>query len=960
VRNKIYLMIGTAVLFFASVVYAKFDPSFIWTTLETPHFLIHFHQGGEDLAKRAAVIAEDVHQRMSPRMKWTPSQKTHLVLADVADEANGQTSPIPYDQIILYVTQPSGQPGFGATAYDDWLRVLITHEYTHALHMDMVNGIPKGIQTVFGRIYFPNMFEPVWMIEGLATYEETELTSGGRGRSPGAEMVLRMAALEGPFPELPQASVYPDFWPSGQVPYLFGESFTRYIAEKYGRDTLADISVAYSGRGFPFLVASTGEKVLHRSYADLWEEWKGVLKDRFRQQEQTIRAQGITSSNVLTRRGNLNISPAFAPDGKRIAYSVVNSDEFPGIFIMNVDGSNDRKIVENAFSTSASGSSLAWSPDGTRLYYTKRDVQGNTNLFNDLYAFDLTTGKELRLTEGLRARDPHPSLDGKKLVFVANRMAHNRLGVLNISLDRQQPVAQSDIVWLGPESPDQYSTPQWSHDGTKIAVCVHQANGFQDIRLLDALGNKLADISQDRALDGAPAWSSDDHYLYFSSDRSGIFNLYAYEMETKTIFQITNVLGGAFTPSPSPDNTRLAFSSYSAAGYDIHMLMLDKASWKSAEPYHDPYPVVQHEDRPVETKASPYSPLGTIYPRFWLPWLGYSQASGTLYGLFTFGQDVVQHHQYYFTALYGPQHDRIWYDLDYYYDGLYPTVRAHLTDGDNIFIGMLNRNREYVERDRMIDLSLVFPFVKTAKQHSLIAGYRWKNLSPLTTLLPYDVRPATGVMSSIKAGYKFNNARDYGHSISPEQGRTFELGYERLDKNIGSDIDLRKYTVDWHEFINLPWQHHVLLARMFAGSSSGDIIPQRAYQLGGDNRGDITLSPDDQVVDLRGYPVNALRGQKAALATLEYRFPIIDLDKGWNTKPIYFRRMHGAVFYEAGNAWDHAFHGDELKRSAGAELRFDLFLAYYLPVTMRIVFANGLDEQGQKVLYLGFWAPIEL
>ena len=38
-------------------VYAKFDPSFVWTTLETPHFLIHYHQDGEEIAKRAAVIA---------------------------------------------------------------------------------------------------------------------------------------------------------------------------------------------------------------------------------------------------------------------------------------------------------------------------------------------------------------------------------------------------------------------------------------------------------------------------------------------------------------------------------------------------------------------------------------------------------------------------------------------------------------------------------------------------------------------------------------------------------------------------------------------------------------------------------------------------------------------------------------------------------------------------------------
>jgi len=59
----ILFLISAACLFFSSTTSAKFDPSFVWTTLETPHFFIHYHQGGEETAKKAAVIAEDVHAR---------------------------------------------------------------------------------------------------------------------------------------------------------------------------------------------------------------------------------------------------------------------------------------------------------------------------------------------------------------------------------------------------------------------------------------------------------------------------------------------------------------------------------------------------------------------------------------------------------------------------------------------------------------------------------------------------------------------------------------------------------------------------------------------------------------------------------------------------------------------------------------------------------------------------------
>jgi hypothetical protein len=62
--------------------HAKFDPAFIWSTLETDHFLIHYHQDGEAIARKAAAIAEDVHERLVPRLRWEPKDKTHLVLVD--------------------------------------------------------------------------------------------------------------------------------------------------------------------------------------------------------------------------------------------------------------------------------------------------------------------------------------------------------------------------------------------------------------------------------------------------------------------------------------------------------------------------------------------------------------------------------------------------------------------------------------------------------------------------------------------------------------------------------------------------------------------------------------------------------------------------------------------------------------------------------------------------------------
>jgi outer membrane protein assembly factor BamA len=135
------------------------------------------------------------------------------------------------------------------------------------------------------------------------------------------------------------------------------------------------------------------------------------------------------------------------------------------------------------------------------------------------------------------------------------------------------------------------------------------------------------------------------------------------------------------------------------------------------------------------------------------------------------------------------------------------------------------------------------------------------------------------------------------------------------------------------------------------------VLPQRAFQLGGDNPGDITIPVTDDSVFLRGYPANQFRGNNAALASLEYRFPITDIEVGNNNLPFFFRRVHGAFFVESGNAWDNGFHISDSKSSVGTEGRLDLFLAYYVPITFRIGLAKALDPPRDLMLIFNFWSP---
>ena len=714
---------------------------------------------------------------------------------------------------------------------------------------------------------------------------------------------------------------------------------------------------------------STANRVLGSDYSELWDEWKAELTSRYEADKQKVLAQGFSTSRALTpnqfnKGGYENLAPSISPDGKQIAYFVRNADEHPAIHLMNIDGSADHKLIDNVNSSSPD---IAWREDGKSFYYTKIEVVRNTNLYNDIYYYDLERRKEIRLTKYLRVRDPAPSPDDSKLVFVTNRLGKTRLATMPL-LPEVKIVHEQDISWLNEESEYQFETPRFSPDGQKIVVGVRQPDGYKDIWILDSQGNKLEELMHDRAIDNGAVWSADGRSIYFSSDRSGIFNLYVYDLDHKQISQVSNVLGGAFMPTLTPDGSAIVFVNYSSRGFDIHVMNNQPAISKAAAPYQDPYPVMKYDAQPVNAVQSRYNPLPTLYPHLWLPNFGHSAYSGTLAGLFTFGFDAVQRHSYTLSALYGPSKHRTWYDFNYLYEGWFPSLQIRAQDIDMTYAHLLSQQAgfmaqdDYVERSRMLDASLTFPLLELDQQHSLALGYRRKSVSRLTPMPPwsgYDgAIPAQGRLVSGRVEYLFNDAKKYGYSISPENGRNIELGYEQLDKKIGSDFNLKKYSVDWHEYIDFPFEHHVLLLRGYAGKSTGDLIAQRAFQLGGVGPADMAINVNDTHVYLRGYPVNQYRGQKVGLATVEYRFPIKNIEWGVGNTPFFFKRVHGAVFAEAGNAWDAAFNRKDLKRSVGAEASLDMTLSYFLPITVRLGLYKALDDKRDKMAIVSIWAAL--
>ena len=931
----------------------------VWRTIETEHARINYHEGLDDLAQRLARMVDVVHGELLPLYEYESKFKVEILLVDHVDSPNGFVNVYPYNRIVLYVVPPDRDSVLND--YDDWLRVLISHEYTHVLQLDTKSGLPAAVNRIFGGLMHPNQYMPRWYTEGMAVYDESRFTAGGRERSSMFEMFLRMDVLEDRFWEIDQIPGPVSSWPRGHIPYLYGAKFMQYLADKYGRETFAALGYLYGQRIIPYSLNTILEKITDDNYIRLYEEWKQQLKARYGADFERLKALGLTELNYLTETGENHNSPIFFPTGDRLLY--FHNDNIPGRqgwAVFDLETGKSEIVIQ---ARANAGATIA--PDGRRIVTSEINSRETQVSFHDLFLHDIERREARQITEGMRAREPAFAPDGKRVAFVQYTAGKAHLMVMNIDTNEfREPLPRDSF--------DQVFSPAWSPDGRRLTFIGWREGGFRDLYLYDFELDRLTPVTRDRALDMTPSWSFDGGRLYWSSDRTGIFNIYAYEVESQRTARLTNVAGGLFTPLAAPDGKRLFVSSYRSQGFDFAYIDLEEQGERPEPEVPEMRPKKVYNYPEVEFEERGYSPFPSLYPKIWHPTMGEDYAGSTL-GVRTWGEDIISYHSWRAEFDMGIESGEPTFAASYSYKGWIPHVGLRASHVSYTLKNAGERNGETIDQDETRtsgSLSIAFPFRgrslkgndswSYSHRIALGANFRHNRLLNRFEYEPLESEPVfaeTGLLSGMSLSYSYENKESFPGYVGAASGRALSVSIRANSKVLGSDYNSATVGAGYSEAIANPWVDYHLLALKFSGGMGiSDYKVRSLYYIGGPPERDIV---DDLIREnrsygsyVRGYEPMSQAGDKYFLTKSEYRFVIWTIDRGVYTLPLYFRRLHMAPFFDTAYAWNESFEPSDVRMGVGGEIRLGFTVGYFTPITLRLGYQCGIGENGVSSLFM--------
>jgi hypothetical protein len=973
---------------------AQLPPDAPWRTFDTPHFRVHFDPAVEGTARRAAERAERAHALLSEIFVEAPRGRIDLVVTDHVDASNGSAGVVPWRRIIVWAPPPVDVESLAY--FDDWMDLVVTHEMVHIFHLERAGRVGRALRSVVGRPpsvwpLFPNRGLPGWIIEGIAVHYESLLTDGGRTNGTYGAMVARTAALHGTLETLDQVGGETPVWPAGQRSYLYGGLFMDHLARRHGPGAMGRFVRAVAGQWVPYRIDAAAREAFGESFSLAWEGWRAEVTREARALADSLASiRPLTVGEPLTREARNAVHAGFGPDGT-LAFARADGRSEAQIRLLPPGDAGARGIRTNGLAT------FSWTPTG-QLLVSQFETEGPYRIRRELTLVDPDGGTR-PLTRGARLSWPHVHPGGEVAVAVQEGEGTNRLVLVDLLREAVEP--------LTPFRPDEHwAYPRWSPDGAWIAVSRWRPGGSWQLVLLRPDATEAWTITRDRALDTSPAWSPDGRWLLWSSDRTGIPNLFAVSVDPATgepgpVRQVTHVVDGVAHPAVDPQGRWLVHSRYGPAGWDLERIPFDPSSWFDPLPI-DPRFLEGGEEaaaRHAAAESSPdrgYRALGSLLPRWWAPLVqeastvGGVEVVGPRLGISTEGRDLVDRHRWQAEVQVEPREGRWEGGVGYGWAGLgMPLLGLSAGQSWDGAGAALARRQDgsldtlyVVERERSLGASATLVRARARSQTSLtLSGRAIREelfLQDAAGRTPDGVSLArpTRSLGEVRLAAGVGTVRGYAFSVGPENGIGLTLqGRSRWEPGLadsargvpGQDrgFDEAIGVVRLYRGLGGPgYAGWVLAARGAAGAGRGPGAGPFFFDLGGTSgraesvTGLGLFGGSSFLFPLRGYPEGVRSGRYAWSGSLELRFPLAVIHRGVGPALLHADRLSGALFVDAGNAWGTNAGaqtpnpaGDPLV-SGGAELVLTGTPFWFAPLDLRVGVSVPLVEGSGGEVYV--------
>ncbi len=934
-KQRIVLFICVLLLLTKSVF--AVDPGLDWKTIESEHLYVHYAEGNKDLAERALVIAEIAHERLTKSLNWKPIEKTHLVLSDESDQPNGFASPIFFNYSVLFLAPPTSVNTL--EDFDDWFTTLITHEYTHIIHLDKSAGSPEYLRNIFGRFFFlfPNLFQPAWVTEGLATYEETDVEQGiGRGQSTLFASMMREELAKGLQP-ISHVNLPVQTWPAGTTRYLYGVYFMNFLAERYGEEKMQLWIEEYSDNLLPFFINTNANQTLGENLTPLWQEYQQWLTEKFQPQITAIEAKGLkVGEQISVAAYRTDSVRAIATDeGDEIYYVSDSGYQRATLMFVDVAGKTQELIklnkIVNLDVHAQSG-----------LLLTQNEYCNNFTIYSDIYSYDKDNDELKRLTECGRYLFASWFPDGKQIAAVHHDVHRFELQRLDADAKLQE------VLWSADDG-EIIGQIDVAPDGEKIVASVWRKGKGWNVELFEIAEKRWSSITSGASIAANPQYDADGNIL-FSLEADGVYNLQRYDVKTEKADQITNLIGGGFQSSQASKNGPVYYAGYSAEGYAVYKLE-DVSSFSETPAFkEDRLRIIEYSITPHEQRD--YSALSNMYPRWWFPTWSFTDQRSEL-GVTSAGSDALGIHNYLITGSYDFKLDRPAADLSYAYVNQFFLSATRVNDIALDANGELSR----ISKRSIASAVVAIPDTYIWTQSDLLFSIIHDHTSD--DGLAAGVAPMPDLEDNLLGiAWLYNSANTNPLSISPVDGFNLRLVAEDSD-TLGSDYSGQVYTLDWRQYIRTG-KESVLALRFLQGWGTDQ---PRPFELGGEGFNDGAVSilfgvNREAVFDARRYALRGykeglpqLRGRRAQVFSSEWRFPFQRIERGIMAPPIGLMQWFGTVFAETGSAYQDS--PDKYYSSAGFEIDADVNLFYFVTLRVRLGYAHGFDSEiGDDLVYL--------